>query len=332
MGSSAFGPGSDGTLASADLATARQIFDAALDAGVNLMDTADSYGAGVSEEVVGEVMRGRPDAMLVSTKVAFPTGSTPNDRGLSRHHIIESVHGSLHRLQRNHIDLYHLHMWDGLTPVEETLAALDHLVQTGKVRYIAVSNFAAWQLMKFIAAADKMGAPRPIAQQIHYTPHVRDAEFDLLPLGADQGVGTLVWSPLAGGLLTGKYRRNEPAPAGSRHAGGVLEPPVGDESRLFDIVETLTDVADAHGASPSQVALAYTLRRSGVTSLVIGPRRPDQLTDNLGALDVTLTEDDLSRIEQVSRPPVPYPLWHQIRWDLPRLGPAELPYLGQYST
>jgi len=237
LGSVAFKPGEDGTLATADLANGRDLFDRALDAGVNLVDTADSYDNGISEEIVGEIMKGRPDAMLVSSKVAFPMGPTPNDRGSSRSHLITSAENSLRRLQRDHIDLYHLHLWDGLTPVEETLSALDLLVRAGKVRYVAVSNFSAWHVMKLLAAAEDLGAPRPIAQQIHYTPHARDAEFDLLPMAADQGLGTLVWSPLAGGLLSGKYRRNQPAPAGSRHAHAFTEPPVPDENRLYDIVD-----------------------------------------------------------------------------------------------
>lgn len=323
LGSAAFTPGADGTFASADLANARDLFDRALEAGVNLVDTADAYDNGVSEQVVGRLLEGRPDAMLVSSKVAFPMGSTPNDRGLSRHHILTAVDDSLRRLQRDHIDLYHLHLWDGLTPVEETLQALDLVVRAGKVRYVAVSNFSAWQAMKLLAAADALGAPRPIAQQIHYTPHVRDAEFDLLPMAADQGLGTLVWSPLGGGLLSGKYRRHQPAPAGSRHAAAFTEPPVPDENRLYDIVDEIVAVAEERGVTPAQVTLAYTLSRPGVSTLVIGARNAQQLTDNLGGATVSLTDDDIDRIERVSRPVVPYPNWHQMSWDVERLGPAE---------
>jgi aryl-alcohol dehydrogenase-like predicted oxidoreductase len=331
LGSAAFKPGNDGTVATADLPNGRDLFDRALDAGVNLVDTADSYENGISEEIVGEIMKGRPDAMLVSSKVAFPMGPTANDRGLSRTHLITSAENSLRRLQRDHIDLYHLHLWDGLTPVEETLSALDLLVRAGKVRYVAVSNFSAWHVMKLLAAANDLGAPRPIAQQIHYTPHARDAEFDLFPMAADQGLGRLVWSPLAGGLLSGKYRRNQPAPAGSRHAQAFTEPPVPDENRLYDIVEEIVAIAQELGATPAQVALAYTLSRPGVTTLVIGARRPDQLMDNLASADLILSDDDLVRIERVSRPVVPYPHWHQLAWDLPRLGTAERPFLEPYA-
>jgi aryl-alcohol dehydrogenase-like predicted oxidoreductase len=329
LGSVAFTPVVGGTAATVDLDNARRLVELAIDAGVNVVDTADSYGKGVAEEVVGELLKGLPD-VLVSSKVAFPMGPTPNDRGLSRRHLLASADNSLRRLQRDHIDLYHLHLWDGLTPVEETLDALALLVQSGKIRYVAVSNFSAWHVMKFLAAADAMGAPRPIAQQIHYTPHVRDAEFELLPLAIDQGLGTLVWSPLAGGLLSGKYRRNQPPPLGGRFASAFTEPPVPDEARLYDIVDELVAVAQERGVTPAQVALAYTLSRPGVTSLIMGARTPEQLLDNLGSAELKLSDDDVGRIERVSRPVVPYPYWHQLTWDVDRLGPAERSILGPY--
>jgi aryl-alcohol dehydrogenase-like predicted oxidoreductase len=331
LGSVAFTPAAGATAATVDLDNARRLVELALDAGVTMVDTADSYGQGVAEEVVGELLKGLPD-VLVSSKVAFPMGPTPNDRGLSRRHVLASADNSLRRLQRDHIDLYHLHLWDGLTPVEETLDALAQLVESGKIRYVAVSNFSAWHVMKFLAAAAVMGAPRPIAQQIHYTPHVRDAEFELLPLAIDQGLGTLVWSPLAGGLLSGKYRRNQPPPVGGRFAGAFTEPPVPDEARLYDVVDELVAVAQERGATPAQVALAYTLRRPGVTSAIVGARRPEQLLDNLASADLLLSDDDVGRIERVSRPVVPYPYWHQLTWDLDRLGPAERAILGPYAS
>jgi aryl-alcohol dehydrogenase-like predicted oxidoreductase len=331
LGSVAFTPVAGGTAATVDVDNARRLLDLAIDAGVNLVDTADSYGKGVAEEVVGELLKGSPE-VLVSSKVAFPMGPTPNDRGLSRRHVLASAENSLRRLQRDHIDLYHLHLWDGLTPVEETLDALALLVQSGKVRYVAVSNFSAWHVMKFLAAAAASGAPRLIAQQIHYTPHVRDAEFELLPLAIDQGLGTLVWSPLAGGLLSGKYRRNQPRPDGGRFASSFSEPPVPDEARLYDIVDELVAVAEERGVTPAQVALAYTLRRPGVTSAIVGARRTEQLLDNLASADLVLSDDDIGRIERVSRPVVPYPYWHQLAWDIDRLGPAERLILGPYAT
>jgi aryl-alcohol dehydrogenase-like predicted oxidoreductase len=332
LGSVAFKGDAQGRVSDADLDNARALLDQAVDAGVNLVDTADSYGRGTAERVLGEVLKGRTDSLLVSTKLAFPMGPTPNDRGLSRRHVLESVDGSLRRLGRDYIDIYHLHLWDGLTPVEETLGALDDVVRAGKVRYLAVSNFSAWHVMKLIAAAEAGGGPRPIAQQIHYTPHAREAEFDLLPMGCDQGLGTLVWSPLAGGLLSGKYRRNEAPPEGSRHAKGFVEPPVPDEGRLYDIIEAIVGVAENRGVSAAQVALAYTRDRSGVTSLIVGARRAEQLADNLASEDLTLTQDEMSSIEEVSRPVVPYPHWHQLAWDFERLGTSELPFLSQYKT
>ena len=330
LGSVAFTPGDDRGGATVDLDDARHLLALAVDAGVTLVDTADSYGKGVAEEVVGEILTDHPD-VLVSTKVAFPMGPTPDDRGLSRRHVLRSAEASLRRLRRDHIDLYHLHLWDGLTPVEETLDALASLVRAGKVRYVAVSNFSAWHVMKLIAAADAMGAPRPVAQQIHYTPHVRDAEFELLPLAADQGLGTLVWSPLGGGLLSGKYRRGR-SPDSGRFADAFTEPPVPDEGRLYDIVDEIVAVADERGATPAQVALAYTLSRPGVTSAVVGARRPEQLVDNLGSADLVLSDDDLGRIERISRPAVPYPYWHQLSWDAERLSTAERSILGPYLS
>src|SRR5450432_4533433 len=329
LGSVAFTPVVGGTAATVDLDNARRLVELAIDAGVNVVDTADSYGKGVAEEVVGELLKGLPD-VLVSSKVAFLMGPTPNDRGLSRRHLLASADNSLRRLQRDHIDLYHLHLWDGLTTVEETLDALALLVQSGKIRYVAVSNFSAWHVMKFLAAADAMGAPRPIAQQIHYTPHVRDAEFELLPLAIDQGLGTLVWSPLAGGLLSGKYRRNLPPPLGGRFASAFTEPPVPDEARLYDIVDELVAVAQERGVTPAQVALAYTLSRPGVTSLIMGARTPEQLLDNLGSAELKLSDDDVGRIERVSRPVVPYPYWHQRKTAAARLSAADLTLLGPY--
>lgn len=330
LGSVAFTPGADLGGTTVDLETARHQLDLALDAGVNLVDTADSYGHGVAEEVIGELLRGRPE-VLVSTKVGFPTGPTPNDRGLSRRHVLASAENSLRRLQRDHLDLYHLHLWDGLTPVEETLEALDLLVRAGKVRYVAVSNFSAWHVMKLVAAAESTGTPRPIAQQIHYTPHVRDAEFELLPLGRDQGLGTLVWSPLGGGLLSGKYRRDQ-SPGSGRFVGAFTEPPVPDEARLYAIVDELVSVADERGTTPAQVALAYTLGRPGVTSVIVGARGSEQLVSNLCSAELSLSQDEVGRIERVSRPVVPYPYWHQLTWDAARLSPAERsvldPYLG----
>jgi aryl-alcohol dehydrogenase-like predicted oxidoreductase len=316
-----------------DVDGARRQVDMCLDAGVNLFDTADVYSGGVSEEITGEVIRGRRDSLLLSTKVRMSMGDGPNDAGLSRQHIISGCEASLRRLGTEHIDIYHVHEWDGQTRLEETLSALDTLVSAGKVRYLAASNYAGWQLMKALALADSRGFERFAAQQIYYSLEARDAEFELVPLSVDQGLGILVWSPLAGGLLSGKYRRDASPSGNTRHVSGEWdEPPVRDRERLYDTIEVLVDVAGAHGASPAQVALAWLLGRPAVTSLVIGARTDEQLADNLGAAELTLTADERAALDKVSQPELIYPHWHQLATSADRLGPADRtllePYLG----
>jgi aryl-alcohol dehydrogenase-like predicted oxidoreductase len=304
-----------------------------LDAGVNLIDTADVYSTGRAEEIVGEAIESKRDDVLLSTKVRMTMGSGPNMSGLSRHHVISGCEASLRRLRTDHIDLYHLHEWDGQTPLEETLGALRHLVDAGKVRYVAVSNFTAWQLMKALGIADRDhrgGGVRFICQQIYYSLQERSAEYELIPLGVDQGLGTLVWSPLAGGLLSGKYRRGQAGPAGSRHLTDWDEPPVHDENKLHDTVDVLVEVAESHGVSAAQVALAWLLRRPTVSSVVIGARTDEQLADNLCAADLVLSDEEVGRLEQVSRPPLIYPYWHQRKTAAARLGPADLALLAPY--
>ncbi|HEX3487712.1 MAG TPA: aldo/keto reductase, partial [Streptosporangiaceae bacterium] len=265
-----------------DVDGARRQVDRCLDAGVNLFDTADVYSDGVSEEITGEVIRGRRDSLLLSSKVRMKTGDGPNDAGLSRQHIISGCEASLRRLGTDHLDIYHVHEWDGQTRLEETLSALNSLVSSGKVRYLAASNYAGWQLMKALALADSRGMERFAAQQIYYSLEARDAEYELVPLSVDQGVGILVWSPLAGGLVSGKYRRSASPSGETRHLSGEWnEPPVRDQEKLYDTIEVLVGVAEAHGASPAQVALAWLLGRPAVTSLIIGARTDEQLADNL---------------------------------------------------
>ncbi len=290
---------------------AKRQFDVCLDHGVNFVDTANMYSTGLSEEIVGEALEGRRDRLLIATKVRFAMGEGPNDAGLSRHHVIASVEASLRRLRADHLDLLQLHEWDGETPLEETLEALDTLVRSGKVRYVGASNYTAWQLMKALGVSERHHFQRFVSNQIHYTPQAREAEFEILAAGADQGVGTMVWSPLAGGLLSGKYRRGQEGPEGSRHVGDWDEPPVYDEDRLYDIVEALVAVGEAHDVSAAQVTLAWLLTRPTVDTLVIAARTEEQLADNLAAAELTLTDEELARIEQVSRPDLPYPLWHQ---------------------
>jgi aryl-alcohol dehydrogenase-like predicted oxidoreductase len=309
---------------------ARRIVDRSLDAGVNLIDTADVYSGGASEEIVASAIEGRRERLLVATKARFPMGDGPNDAGLSRHHLIRACEASLRRLGVDHIDLYQMHEWDGQTPVEETVEALDTLVRQGKVRYVGCSNFSGWQLMKSLATADRMRAQRYVSQQIHYTLQAREAEYELIPAGLDQGVGVLVWSPLAGGLLSGKYRRDREAPAGSRQLSDWGEPPIRDQEALWKIVDELVEIADRHGVSAAQVALAWLLARPGVSSLVIGARTEEQLTDNLAAASLALDEHEHARLEAVSRPPLLYPFWHQADSAPDRLSDPDRTLLGPY--
>jgi aryl-alcohol dehydrogenase-like predicted oxidoreductase len=312
-----------------DVDGAKRQLDLCIDAGVNLVDTANMYSAGASEETLGEALDGRRDKLLVATKVRFAMGEGPNDAGLSRHHIVASVEDSLRRLQADHIDLLQVHEWDGQTPLEETLEALDTLIKAGKVRYAGCSNYTAWQLVKALGVSERLGYEPFVSQQIHYTPQAREAEFELLPAGLDQGLGALIWSPLAGGLLSGKYRRDQERPEGSRHLGDWDEPPVYDEDALYDLVEVLVEVGEAHGVSAAQVTLAWLLTRPGVTSLIVGARTEEQLSDNLAAATLELSDDELARIDEVSAPPVPYPLWHQAASASERLSPADRAYLGR---
>jgi len=331
MGTMTFGgTGGFASVGSTDLDGARRQLDRCLEAGVNLVDTADVYSGGLSEEIVGQALEGRRDDVLLATKARMPMGDGPNDAGLSRHHLVRSCEASLRRLRSDHIDLYQVHEWDGQTPLEETLQALDDLVHAGKVRYVGCSNYAGWQLMKALGIAERQGLARFVSQQIHYTLQAREAEYELLPIALDQGLGVLVWSPLAGGLLSGKYRRGEAGPAGSRHLSGWDEPPVRDQELLYDIVEVVVEVAKERGVSPAQVALAWLLERPAVTSLIVGARTEEQLADNLGAADLSLSGEELARLEQVSRPPLLYPYWHQAKTASDRLGPADLSLLGPH--
>lgn len=326
------GVGGFAAIGSTDLDTARQQIDIALEAGVNLIDTADVYSDGVSEEMVGAVLAGRRDAALLTTKVRFPMGDGPNDEGLSRHHIIAGCEASLRRLGTDYLDLYQLHEWDGQTPLEETFSALEQLVTAGKVRYVGVSNFAAWQLMKAVGIAQRDHLPAVVSQQIHYTLQAREAEYELVPAAVDAGIGILVWSPLAGGLLSGKYRRGQEPPTGARDLAAWGEPPVRDQELLYDIVEVLVDVAAAKNVSPAEVALAWTLGRPGVTSVVIGARTDDQLRTNLRAADLVLSAQEVDRLEQTSRPPLLYPYWHQAASASERLSDADLTLLRRHLS
>ena len=293
-----------------DVEGARRQIALARDAGVNLIDTADVYSHGLSEEIVGQALGSGREEMLIATKVRFPMSSEPNDAGLSRHHIIKGAEASLRRLGTDHIDLYQVHGWDGQTPLEETLEALDSLVRSGKVRYIGSSNFSAWHLMKALAVSDRRGLARFVSQQIYYSLQARDAESELVPVSIDQGLGILVWSPIAGGLLSGKYRRHgAEAAEGSRHLSGEWdEPPIHDEDKLYDTIELLVEIGSARGVSAAQVALAYTIGKPAVTSVIV------------------------SRLDEVSAEPLRYPYWHQALNVADRLSPADRSLLGRYLS
>lgn len=286
---------------------ARRLVDICLEAGVNLFDTADVYSDGASEEVLGQAIKGRRNDVLLSTKMGLPMGEGPNDAGSSRARLIGGVEAALRRLGVDHIDLLQLHAFDAFTPVEEVLASLDQLVRAGKLRYVGVSNFAGWQVMKSLAAADRNGWPRYIANQVYYSLVGRDYEWDLMPLGQDQGLGALVWSPLGWGRLTGKIRRDSPIPEGSRlHETASFGPPVEDE-RLYRVVDALEGVAEETGKTIPQIALNWLLQRPTVSSVIIGARDEKQLRDNLGAVGWSLTEEQMRRLNEASAVTPPYP-------------------------
>ena len=326
------GTGWASSVGSIDVDGARRQISLCRDAGVNLFDTADVYSDGLSEEILGEALGPDREEVLVATKVRFPMGSGPNDAGLSRHHIIRAAEASLRRLRTDYIDLYQVHEWDGQTPLEETLSALDSLVQSGKVRYVGASNYSAWHLMKALGVSARDGYARFVSQQIYYSLQSRDAEPELVPVALDQGLGILVWSPIAGGLLSGKYRREGAgAPEGSRHLSGDWdEPPIHDEQQLYDTIEVLVAIAGSRGVPPVQVALAWLLAKPAVTSVIVGARNESQLSENLQAADLHLTGEEMQRLDDVSLQTLRYPYWHQAANASERLGRADLSFLGRY--
>jgi len=315
-----------------DVEGARRQIGLARDAGVNMIDTANVYSSGLSEEILGKALGSNREHVLIATKVRFPMSDEPNDAGLSRHHIISSAEASLKRLGTDHIDLFQLHGWDGQTPLEETLGALDFLVASGKVRYIGASNFSAWHLMKALAVSERDGLPRFVSQQIYYSLQAREAENELVPVSIDQGLGILVWSPLAGGLLSGKYRRQgTDAPEGSRHlSGDWSEPPIYDQDKLYDTIEVLIEIGSERGVSAAQIALTYLIGKPAVTSVIVGARTEAQLADNLASANLTLSHDEVTRLDAVSAEPLRYPYWHQAGNIVDRLSPADLSLLGSH--
>jgi len=325
MGTMTFGgKGNFAKIGNLALADVRRLIDMVADAGVNLIDTANVYSAGQSEELIGEAMPHRKPGMLIATKARYPMGEGPNDRGLSRWHLIRECEASLRRLRTDAIDLYQVHQWDGLTPLEETMEALDNLVRSGKVRYVGCSNFSGWHVMKAMEVARRDHRVPFVSEQIHYTLQAREAEYELLPVAIDQGLGVLVWSPLAGGLLSGKHRRDKATPEGTRQIAGWKEPPVRDEEALWRIVDELVAIGEAHGVSAARIALAWLLGRPAVTSLIIGGRTEAQFRDNLACLDVKLADEERARLDKVSQPPLIYPYWHQSWTAKDRLSAADL--------
>ncbi|MCC6891559.1 MAG: aldo/keto reductase [Anaerolineae bacterium] len=294
-----------------DVDQASSLVDMCLDAGANLFDTADVYSQGRSESILGQAIAGKRDKLLISTKCTFGMGDGPNDVGSSRFHIIESVNASLKRLNTDYVDIYTMHGFDASTPVEETLRTLDTLVQSGKVRYIACSNFSGWHLMKSLAVADRYGWTRYIGHQAYYSLVAREYEWELMPLAVDQKVGTLVWSPLSAGRLSGKFRRTNPMPQGSRIEQGGGEGPSIPQEWFFSLIDTLDAVAAETGKTVAQVALNWLLQRPTVATLIIGARNEEQLQQNLGAVGWNLTVEQVAKLDAASERETIYPYWHQ---------------------
>ena len=294
-----------------DVAEARKLVDICLDAGVNMFDSADIYSRGAAESILGEAIKGRRDKVLISTKATFRFDDEPNNVGSSRYHLINTVDAALKRLGTDYIDLFQLHGFDAMTPVEETLSVLDDLVRAGKIRYLGVSNFSGWHLMKSLAVADRYGYSRYVANQAYYSLVGRDYEWELMPLGLDQGVGAVVWSPLGWGRLTGKIRRGQPLPATSRlHKTADMGPQIEDEY-LYRVVDALDEVAKETGKSIPQIALNWLLQRPTVSTVVIGARNEEQLRQNLDAVGWHLSPEHVAKLDQASEVAPAYPYWHQ---------------------
>jgi aryl-alcohol dehydrogenase-like predicted oxidoreductase len=294
-----------------DEVAARRLVDICLEAGAILFDTADVYSKGQSEEILGKAIRGRRDKLLVSTKVTFRMSEEPNDVGTSRYHLIRSCEASLRRLNTDYIDIYIIHGFDARTSVEETLRTLDTLVQSGKVRYIACSNFSGWHLMKSLAISEKYGWSSYIAHQAHYSLLRREYEWELMPLALDQNFGTIVWGPLSQGRLSGKFRRNQPVPAGSRVAQGAGEGPAIPEERFYRLLDVLDSIGEETGKTVAQVSINWLLQRPTVASVLIGARDEEQLRENLGAVGWNLSAEQVARLDEASETDTIYPYWHQ---------------------
>ncbi len=302
-----------GAWGSSDVAEATRLVDVALEAGLSMFDTADVYSGGAAEEILGQAVKGRRDRVIISTKATFRLGEGPNDAGSSRHRLMRAIDASLRRLGTDYIDIFQLHGFDAQTPVEEVLQTLDGFVRAGKIRYLGVSNFSGWHLMKSLAAAEKYGLARYVANQAYYSLIGRDYEWELMPLGLDQGVGAIVWSPLGWGRLTGKIRRGQPKPKVSRLNSQVAidHGPQVDDAYFFQVVDALEAVAAETGKAVPQIAINWLLQRPTVTNVIIGARNEEQLRQNLGAVGWSLTREQIARLDAASARPKPYPYWHQ---------------------
>ncbi len=307
-----------------DVKEAKRLIDICMDSGLNFFDTANVYSRGLSEEILGQAIEGRRAQMLLSTKATFPMGDGANERGSSRQHLTAALNASLKRLKTDYVDMYFMHGWDAHTPVAETLDTLNGFVQSGKVRYVGCSNFPSWHLMKSLAYADQHGLARYAAHQAYYSLVGRELEFEHIPFALDQGVGTMVWSPLAGGALSGKIRRDKPAPKDSR-LGQINFVKYNDET-LFNVVDVLDSIGKERGKTVAQVALNWILRKPTIANIVVGARNEEQLKANLGALDWKLTNEEVGLLDKASAPVIPYPNWHQK--DFPSLIPS-LPSVTQ---
>jgi aryl-alcohol dehydrogenase-like predicted oxidoreductase len=315
LGTGTFGGGGEFFKAwgASDVAEATRLVDICLEAGLNMFDSADIYSHGMAEEILGQSIKGRRDRVLISTKATFRAGQGPNDVGSSRFHLLKSVDASLRRLQTDYIDLYQLHGFDAVTPVEETLSTLNDLVRAGKIRYIGCSNFSGWHLMKSLATSDKFGWSRYVAHQAYYSLVGRDYELELMPLAADQKVGAVVWSPLGWGRLTGKMRRGQPLPEQSRLQSKMVKdigPPVPDE-HVFKVVDAIDAVAKETGKTVPQIALNWLLQRPTVATVIVGARNEEQLRQNLGAIGWNLTPAQVKQLDEASATTPAYPYWHQ---------------------
>jgi aryl-alcohol dehydrogenase-like predicted oxidoreductase len=313
LGTGTFGGGNDFFRAwgDTDAKGAARLIDICLDAGLSMFDSADIYSDGLAEEVLGKAIAGRRDKVIISTKATFRAGSGPNDAGSSRHHLLQAIEGNLRRLGTDYIDLFQLHGFDAQTPIEETLGTLDDLVRAGKLRYIGCSNFSGWHLMKSLAISEKYGLARYVAHQAYYSLIGREYEWELMPLGLDQKVGAVVWSPLGWGRLTGKIRRGQPLPKVSRlHVTADNGPPVADEY-LYRVVDALDGIAKETGKSVSQIALNWLLQRPTVANVIVGARNEEQLRQNLGAVGWSLTPEQVAKLDTASATTLAYPYWHQ---------------------